>query len=71
MVALSDADRIFVHEYLAELTGGYRPKLIDVPKPWARMPREEVFLRMTTLIDDTIGDSAPIDDITMVIMDIE
>ena len=75
-ISLAEGDRVVLftdgaEDVLAELTSGYRPKLIDVLKPWARMPREEVFLRMTALIDDTIGDGEPIDDITMVIMDIE
>ncbi len=75
-VDLSPGDRVVLfsdgaEDALSNLATNYRPKLIDVLRPWAHMPREELFLRLTALIDDISGDDHPIDDITAIIMDIE
>jgi len=75
-IDLSVGDRVVLYtdgaeDALCNLTTNHHPKLLDILRPWARMPREELFLRLTALIDDFAGDPAPIDDVTVVIMDIE
>ena len=47
-----------------------RPKLGDIIMPWTRMPREELFLRLTAAIDERSNDCPPRDDITIVVMDV-
>jgi len=75
-VSLSAGDRVVLftdgtEDVLSRPADNYRARLTDVLRPWAHMPRAELILRLTALLDDVIGDDAPIDDITVVIMDVE
>lgn len=75
-VVLAPGDRVVLYtdgaeDVLCNVATSYHPKLADILRPWARMPRDELFLRLTALIDEIAGDETPIDDITVVIMDIE
>jgi len=75
-VVLSPGDRVVLYtdgaeDALCNMGANHHPRLADILKPWARMPREELFLRLTALIDDAAGEETPIDDVTVVIMDID
>ena len=75
-VSLSPGDRVVlftdgVEDALGDPTEERRPRLADVLGPWARMPAEELLLRLTARLDDVIGDNPAIDDITVVVMDVE
>ena len=75
-MALAPGDRVVMftdgaEDALSTPASEARAQLPDVLRPWARLPREELFLRLMALIDDIAGGEEPIDDITVVIMDIE
>lgn len=75
-VSLGVGDRVVMftdgaEDAVSSLPVDIRPRLEDVLGPWAHLPREELFLRLTALIDDIADTNQPEDDITVVIMDVE
>jgi len=75
-VALSPGDRVVlftdgIEDVLSVPADNARVRMPEVLEPWAHIPRAELVLRLTALLDDAIGDEPPIDDVTVVIMDVE
>lgn len=75
-MALRAGDRVVFYTDGAEDTlcgtaGANRGKMADIIRPWSRIPREELLLRLTGEIDDASDENPPQDDITIVVMDVE